>query len=56
MRKLIEQLLKFGVVGVIAFAIDYGVLMLLSQGLGWDPVLSAGTCLLYTSPSPRDCS
>lgn len=42
MRKLIEQLLKFGVVGVIAFAIDYGVLMLLSQGLGWDPVLSAG--------------
>ena len=42
MRKLIEQLLKFGVVGTIAFAIDYGVLMLLSQGLGWDPVFSAG--------------
>ena len=41
MRKLIEQFLKFGVVGVIAFCIDYGVLMLLSQGLGWDPVLSA---------------
>ena len=41
MRKLIEQFLKFGVVGAIAFCIDYGVLMLLSQGLGWDPVLSA---------------
>ena len=41
MRKLIEQFLKFGVVGTIAFFIDYGVLMLLSQGLGWDPVLSA---------------
>ena len=42
MRKLIEQFLKFGVVGVISFCIDYGILMLLSQGLGWDPVLSAG--------------
>ena len=41
MRKLIEQFLKFGVVGAIAFCIDYGVLMLLSQGLGWHPVLSA---------------
>ncbi len=41
MRKLIEQFLKFGVVGAIAFCIDYGVLMLLSQVLGVDPVLSA---------------
>ena len=41
MRKLIEQFLKFGVVGALAFCIDYGVLMLLSQVLGWDPVLSA---------------
>ena len=42
MRRLIEQFLKFGVVGAISFCIDYGILMLLSQGLGWDPVLSAG--------------
>ena len=41
MRKLIEQFLKFGVVGTIAFCIDYGVLMLLSQAFGVDPVLSA---------------
>lgn len=41
MRKLIEQVLKFGVVGFAAFAIDYGVLMLLSQVMGVDPVLSA---------------
>lgn len=41
MRKLIEQFLKFGVVGTIAFCIDYGVLMLLSQVFGVDPVLSA---------------
>lgn len=42
MRKLIEQFLKFGVVGTIAFAIDYGTLMLLSQIFGVDPVLAAG--------------
>ena len=42
MRKLIEQFLKFGVVGTVAFAIDYGTLMLLSQVFGVDPVLAAG--------------
>ena len=41
MRKLIEQFLKFGVVGTIAFFIDYGVLMLLSVGFGVDPVFAA---------------
>ncbi|MCI1997940.1 MAG: GtrA family protein [Olsenella sp.] len=41
MGKLIAQFLKFGVVGVIAFFIDYGVLMLLSVGIGLDPVVSA---------------
>lgn len=42
MRSLIEQFMKFGVVGIVAFFIDYGVLMLLSQGFGVDAVLSAG--------------
>lgn len=42
MRKLIEQFLKFGVVGVIAFAIDYGVLMLLNVGFGVNSVVAAG--------------
>lgn len=41
MRGLIEQFLKFGVVGVIAFAIDYGVLMLLNVGLGVNSVVAA---------------
>ena len=41
-KQLAAQFMKFGVVGVIAFAIDYGVLMLLSQALGMDPVLAAG--------------
>lgn len=42
MRKLIEQFLKFGVVGVIATLIDYGILMVLSQLCGVDPVLAGG--------------
>ncbi len=42
MQMLINQILKFGVVGVLATLIDYGVLMLLSQGFGMDPVLAAG--------------
>lgn len=41
LKSLIEQFLKFGVVGAAAFVIDYGILMLLSQVVGWDPVLSS---------------
>ena len=41
MRKLIEQIMKFGVVGVIAFVIDFGVMVFLTEGFGIDPVISA---------------
>ena len=41
MRKLIEQIMKFGVVGVIAFVIDFGVMVLLTEVFGIDPVISA---------------
>ncbi len=41
LRKLIEQFMKFGIVGAIAFVIDYVLLILLSQTLGVDPVLAA---------------
>lgn len=41
MRKLIEQIMKFGVVGVIAFAIDFGVMVFLTEVFGIDPVISA---------------
>jgi putative flippase GtrA len=37
----VEQLLRFGVVGLLAFGIDYGLLMLLSQVVGMDAVLAA---------------
>ena len=41
MRKLLEQFVKFGVVGVFATVIDFGVLVALTEWLGVDPVISA---------------
>lgn len=33
MKKLIDQIMRFGVVGALAFVIDYGVYVLLANGL-----------------------
>jgi putative flippase GtrA len=33
--------MKFGVVGVIAFAIDFGLMVLLHETIGMDPVIAA---------------
>lgn len=41
MKKLIAQFMKFGVVGVIAFCIDYGVLALLTEVFGVNYLVSA---------------
>ena len=41
MRNLIEQILKFGVVGVIATVIDFGVMIFLTEVFGMNPVASA---------------
>ena len=41
MRKLLEQIVKFGIVGVIAFAVDFGVLVFLTEVFHLDPVVSA---------------
>lgn len=41
MEKLLAQIMKFGVVGVIAFFIDYGVMVLLTEVFGVPPVASA---------------
>lgn len=40
-KKLIAQLMKFGVVGVIAFIIDYGLLALLTEVFGVNYLVSA---------------
>lgn len=39
--KLIAQFMKFGVVGVIAFVIDYGLLALLTEAFGVNYLVSA---------------
>ncbi|MEG2628302.1 MAG: GtrA family protein [Raoultibacter sp.] len=40
-KKLMAQLMKFGVVGVIAFVIDYGLLIFLTEVFGVDYLISA---------------
>lgn len=42
MNKLIGQIMKFGVVGVICFGIDYGLMILLTELVGLDYLLSSG--------------
>ncbi|WP_165172884.1 GtrA family protein [Adlercreutzia sp. ZJ242] len=41
MRKLIDQIMKFGVVGVIAFVIDYGLMVALTELFGVNYLVSA---------------
>lgn len=42
MSRLVEQVEKFSIVGAIAFALDYLILMLLTFHLGMRPVNAAG--------------
>lgn len=41
MQKIINQILKFGVVGGLAFLIDYFLLMFLTSVVGLEPLVSA---------------
>lgn len=41
-RCLVSQFMKFSVVGVIAFLIDFGVMVALTELAGLPPVVSAG--------------
>ncbi len=42
MKKLIEQLMKFGIVGVICFGIDYGLMIFLTEICGISYLVSSG--------------
>ncbi|MCI9380640.1 MAG: GtrA family protein [Dorea sp.] len=42
MKKLIEQIMKFGVVGFICFGIDYGLMILLTEAAGISYLVSSG--------------
>lgn len=48
MDKLIGQFFKFGVVGVIATVIDFGVMIALTEWAHFDPVLSAGVSFIVS--------
>lgn len=48
MKKLINQILKFGVVGGIAFAIDYGILFLLAKVIGLNELISAAISFIVS--------
>lgn len=42
MKKLIEQIIKFGFVGFLCFFIDYGIMVLLTERFGVEYLLSSG--------------
>ena len=48
MKKLINQILKFGVVGGIAFVIDYGILFLLAKVIGLNELISAAISFIVS--------
>lgn len=42
MKKLIEQIMKFGIVGVLCFAIDYGLMIFMTEVFGISYLISSG--------------
>ena len=48
MKKLINQILKFGIVGGIAFVIDYGILFLLAKVIGLNELISAAISFIVS--------
>ncbi len=42
MKKLVNQILKFGVVGFLCFFIDYGILFVLREFAGMDVLIASG--------------
>ncbi|MBQ9974253.1 MAG: GtrA family protein [Oscillospiraceae bacterium] len=48
MKKLLEQIARFGVVGVIAFVIDYAVLLALTELFGIHYLVSSAVAFLVS--------
>ena len=48
MKKLMEQILRFGIVGVIAFVIDYAVLLLLTEVAEFHYLVSSAVAFLVS--------
>ena len=51
MKKLIEQILKFGFVGILAFFIDYGLMIFCTEVLGiyylWSSLISFTVSVIF---------
>lgn len=47
-HRLVKQILRFGVVGGLAFGVDFGLLVLLTEVIGWNYLISA-TCSFLVS-------
>ena len=48
MRKLLEQIVRFGIVGVIAFIIDYAVLLTLTEVFGVHYLVSSAIAFVVS--------
>lgn len=48
MKKLLEQIMRFGVVGILAFIIDYTVLLVLTEVAGIHYLTSSATAFLVS--------
>ena len=52
MKKLIEQIFKFGIIGVLAFVIDYGIMILLTEVFNINYLISSGISFTSISSIP----
>lgn len=48
MKKLLEQIMRFGVVGILAFIIDYTVLLVLTEVAGIHYLISSAAAFLIS--------
>lgn len=48
MKKLLEQIVRFGIVGVIAFVVDYTVLLVLTEVAGIHYLISSAAAFLVS--------
>lgn len=48
MKKLMEQIVRFGIVGVIAFVVDYAVLLLLTEVAGIHYLISSAVSFVVS--------
>lgn len=56
MRKLIEQIMKFGIVGFLAFCLDYGLFLLLANVFGVHYLVSSATSFIISTVFNFVCS